>query len=520
MSTLERLRTSSTPPSLLVAALGGLIAAASLPPFGFWPMGPLGVAMFLLALEDHPWSRRAATGLCFGLGLLVPGLWWAQHFNWFGAVALMAIESLFFAAAAIATCPGRGRTLSAIGALTLAEAARESWPLGGLPIGGLPLGQVGGPLLPIARLAGPAGMVMAVVVVAAGARIVTTGLAARSAHAPDAARRFVHGLGLLGLVVIVAVIGATSTNGGPGRRVSVAAVQGGGARGTSAQQTNPEGVTRAQLAAAQHVPTGTRLTVLPEDVVGLPGSLRGSWQLVALRAQARRISTTLLAGVTSPVGSTRFANTVVALGPTGRIIGSVTKVHRVPFGEYVPARSLVSRVADLSAVPRDATVGTRPEVLLTPAGHLGVLISFETFFSSLGATLVAHGADLLVVPTNTTSYPGTQMPAQELAAARLQAVEHGRDLVQASPTGFSALIRSDGTVLAQSDLSRQIAVTGILERRSGRTILDALGDWPVLLLAAGCLVIGQIRARQRRELADPMHDVVEEPAPLSEPQSS
>ena len=228
----------------------------------------------------------------------------------------------------------------------------------------------------------------------------------------------------------------------------------------------------------------------------------------------------MLAGVTSPVGSTRFANTVVALGPTGRIIGSVTKVHRVPFGEYVPARSLVSRVADLSAVPRDATVGTRPEVLLTPAGHLGVLISFETFFSSLGATLVAHGADLLVVPTNTTSYPGTQMPAQELAAARLQAVEHGRDLVQASPTGFSALIRSDGTVLAQSDLSRQIAVTGILERRSGRTILDALGDWPVLLLAAGCLVIGQIRARQRRELADPMHDVVEEPAPLSEPQSS
>ena len=364
MSTLERLRTSSTPPSLLVAALGGLIAAASLPPFGFWPMGPLGVAMFLLALEDHPWSRRAATGLCFGLGLLVPGLWWAQHFNWFGAVALMAIESLFFAAAAIATCPGRGRTLSAIGALTLAEAARESWPLGGLPIGGLPLGQVGGPLLPIARLAGPAGMVMAVVVVAAGARIVTTGLAARSAHAPDAARRFVHGLGLLGLVVI-------------------------------------------QLAAAQHVPTGTRLTVLPEDVVGLPGPLRGSWQLVALRAQARRISTTLLAGVTSPVGSTRFANTVVALGPTGRIIGSVTKVHRVPFGEYVPARSLVSRVADLSAVPRDATVGTRPEVLLTPAGHLGVLISFETFFSSLGATLVAHGADQHhLVPRHPDARPG------------------------------------------------------------------------------------------------------------------
>jgi len=501
VSALERLRSSSTPPSLLVATLGGLIAAASLPPFGFWPMGPLGVALLLLALEDHAWSRRTATGMAFGLGLLVPGLWWAQHFNWYGAVALMVIEALFFAAAAAAITPGRGRTLSAIGALTLAEAARESWPLGGLPIGGLPLGQVGGPLLPIARLVGPAGLVTATVVTAAGARILTTALAARGTPDQGAARRTVHGLGLLGLVGVITVVGMASSAGTPGRRLSVAAVQGGGARGTSAQQTDPEGVTRAQLAAAQRVPTGTALTVLPEDVVGLPGPLRGSWQLRALRLEARRISTTLLAGVTAPVGTRAFSNTVVALDPTGAIVGSVTKVHRVPFGEYVPARSIVSHLADLSAVPRDATVGTRPEILVTPAGRLGVLISFETFFASLGTDLVRHGAELLVVPTNTTSYPGGQMPAQELAAARLEAVEHGRDLAQASPTGFSALVRSDGTVLAQSSLSRQIAVTGSLELRTGRTVLDAVGGWPILLLAAACLLAGQLRARRGRRTA-------------------
>ena len=202
--------------------------------------------------------------------------------------------------------------------------------------------------------------------------------------------------------------------------------------------------------------------------------------------------------MTSPVGDRAFANTVVALGPSGAILGSVTKIHRVPFGEYVPARSLIARLADLSAVPRDATIGTRPEILETPAGRLGVLISFETFFSSLGTDLVHHGAQLLVVPTNTTSYPGDQMPAQELSAARLEAVEHGRDLIQASPTGYSALIRSDGTVVAQSRLSRQIAVTGVIELREGQTVLDQLGSWPVLLLATACLMAGQIRARQRR----------------------
>jgi apolipoprotein N-acyltransferase len=498
VSALNRIRTSSTTPSLLVGVLGGLIASASLPPLGFWLAGPLGVAMVLLALEDRPASRRALTGWCFGLGLLVPGLWWAQHFNWYGALALMAFEALFFAAAAAAIAPSRGRTLSAVGALTLAEVARSSFPLGGLPIGGLPLGQVGGPLLSVSRLAGPAGLVMAVVVAAAGARILSTALAARDARTGDAALRTMHGVALIAMVCIVGIVGAASSAGNPGSSITVAAVQGGGERGTSAQQTDPVGVTKAQLAATQEVPTGTDLTVLPEDVIGLSGPLRGSWQLAALRAQAQRTSTTLLAGVTSPVGANRFSNSVIALGPDGRWIGSVTKIHRVPFGEYVPARSLVSSLADVSAVPRDATVGTTTEVLDTDAGRLGVLISFETFFSSLGSDLVDAKAELFVVPTNTTSYPGSQMPAQELAASRLQAVEHGRDLVQASPTGYSALIRSDGSVIARSELSRRIAVTGTLTSRSGKTVFDSIGPWPILLLAGACLIVGQARALSRR----------------------
>ncbi len=492
---LSRVTSSPTFASLVVGLVGGLVAAASLPPFGFWPVAPLGIAMLLLALEDHGWARRCATGWLFGLGLMVPGLWWASHFNWYGAVLLMAFEAAFFAAAACVIAPGRGRTLTAIGALTLAEAARESWPLGGLPIGGLPLGQVGGPLLALARLIGPMGIMAALVVAGAGIRILTTALAAKSDGGDGALRRTAHGSILLGLLALLVAWAALAPSGGPAlAHRSVAAVQGGGRRGTSAQQTDPAQVTTAHLAAALGVPTGTQLTVLPEDVVGLDGPLVGSWQLASLRSTARALGTTLLAGVTTPVGRQRFDNFVVALNRHGHIIGSVEKVHRVPFGEYVPARSFMSRFADLSGVPRDAVVGTSHEVVATPAGKLGVLISFEVFFSSRGRDVVTHGAQALVVPTNTTSYPTAQMPAQELAAARLQAVERGRYLVQASPTGFSAVIAPSGKVLAQSVLSRREVVTGRIELLSGSTIYTTIGDLPVVLLAAVVLLAGQIRS--------------------------
>jgi apolipoprotein N-acyltransferase len=476
---------------------GGAVAAASLPPFDVWPLAFLGVALFLFACEDRPVGTRALTGFAFGLGLFVPGLWWAQHFNWYGAALLMLIEAAFMAAAGAAMTPGRGRTLSAIGAITLLEAARVSWPLGGLPIGGMALGQTNGPLLALARLAGPMGIVLGVVVIAAGVRVALTALAMRNTQAVEAGRRGLHAAALVGVVALAIGYGAIAPSGGPALALrTVAAVQGGGPRGTSAEQVDPTSVTRAHLSALATVPKGTQLTLLPEDVVGLTRPLKGSWQNEALSSAARRLSTTLLAGVTTPGSPTTFHNFVVAYGPHGHVLGTVEKVHRVPFGEYVPARSLLSHVADLSGVPKDAIVGTKPEILNTPAGRLGVLISFEVFFSDRSGDAVAHGATLLVVPTNTTSYPTSQMPAQELAAARLQAVERGRDLVQASPTGYSAIINNKGTVVARSSLSARDVLLGTVALRGGATPFSSIGSWPTLAIAAACLLAGQLRAHR------------------------
>ena len=80
------------------------------------------------------------------------------------------------------------------------------------------------------------------------------------------------------------------------------------------------------------------------------------------------------------------------------------------------------------------------------------MVSYEVFYADRGRSSVRAGAQLLIVPTNTSSYATAQVPTQEIAASTVQAVQQGRDLLQAAPTGYSAAITNRGTLLERSVL--------------------------------------------------------------------
>ncbi|HXW34793.1 MAG TPA: apolipoprotein N-acyltransferase, partial [Acidimicrobiales bacterium] len=222
-----------------------------------------------------------------------------------------------------------------------------------------------------------------------------------------------------------------------------------------------------------------------------------------LSSLARRLHATLVVGVTETISQTAFRNEVVAFGPDGRLVDRYEKVHRVPFGEYVPFRGFFSHLANLSAVPRDAVPGTGDGVLHTPAGELGTMVSYEVFFSDRGRTATRNGANLLIVPTNTSSYSTGQVPAQEIAAARLQAIAQGRDLLQAAPTGYSALIENSGRVLARTSLGTRAVLVGNLRLRDGETLYVAWGDVPVLVVSLVMLLAGWGISLLRRDERKP-----------------
>jgi len=93
----------------------------------------------------------------------------------------------------------------------------------------------------------------------------------------------------------------------------------------------------------------------------------------------------------------------------------------VPFGEYIPLRSIIKHFADLSLVPDDAVPGRGPGLLdmARRPGRLGVVISYEVFFADRARAAIRAGGELLLVPTNAASFKTGQVAGQELGAARL-----------------------------------------------------------------------------------------------------
>jgi apolipoprotein N-acyltransferase len=374
-----------------------------------------------------------------------------------------------------------------------------AWPFGGLPIGGVFLGQAGGPLLDVARLGGP--LALTAVVWAGGAALGELAVSAWRWRQTSRGATPWAGAVTVAVVTVVGILGAVAPDGGPAiGSLRVAAVQGGGPRGYTQLETGRAGDFAVQLAASTPLSVSHErpaLVLWPEDVIALTVPLAQSTQAAYVAALARHLDATVLAGVTVTEPHDTFRNEIVAWSPEGRIVSVFEKVHRVPFGEYVPWRSFFSHLASLAAVPRDAIAGHGTGLMRTPAGALGVLVSYEVFFADRGRSSVRAGARLLVVPTNTSSYSSEQMPSQEVAADRVQAVEEGRDLVQAAPTGFSAFVTNQGSVTRQSRLSARQVLVGAVSLRRGATIYARVGDLPVLVLAALVLAAGLVTARRR-----------------------
>jgi apolipoprotein N-acyltransferase len=306
-----------------------------------------------------------------------------------------------------------------------------------------------------------------------------------------------------GLVLIALLVAAL----GPGAHrfgsLRVALVQGGGPQGTRAIDTDERKVFLRHLDASRDIEPPVDLVVWPEDVVDVE-KLAGSREERDLQALARRLDTTLVIGTVEDSGRKHFLNASVAYGPDGEVVDRYDKVHRVPFGEYVPLRWLIGRFGGDELTARDAIVGRQPAELDTPAGKLSVAISWEIFFGDRVREGVGNGAELVLNPTNGSSFTGTLVQTQQVASSRMRAIESDRWVLQVAPTGFSAVIGPDGRVHQRSAVSEQRVLHDTVELRRGTTLATRLGLAPALAVAIAGLALGWFVAGppQRRSAND------------------
>ena len=468
--------------TILRAVIAGLCLAASVPPWGWWPLAFLGIAMWDRLLRNAKPRARMLRSIVFAAAWFTPSMLWMVDLTAPGYVIAILVFSLYVGVAGLAV-PGRAsstwaRWLALPAAFTLAEAARCTFPFGGVPLATTAMGQASAPLGQIAR-------VLCAVVVTFTVAVIGVALSAAWERRHVVAAAALAGVIALWLAAIVAPTGHDI------RTINAAVVQGGGPQGTRASETDPRDVFDRHIEATSLVTKPVDLVVWPENVVAVDSLLATARENAELSALAKELSTTLVAGITEDLDSSSFANASIVFLPDGSTGERYDKVRRVPFGEYVPLRWLIESVAGSNTgIPvREARAGTEPAIVRTPAGDLAIAISWEIFFTNRGRDGVLQGGQILLNPTNGSSYWLTQVQTQQVASSQLRAIETGRWVLQAAPTGFSAIVNPSGDVLKRTSISEQAVLQQDVMLRSGDTIATVIGPMPIIWLSGILLAL-------------------------------
>ncbi|HEU4849558.1 MAG TPA: nitrilase-related carbon-nitrogen hydrolase, partial [Terrimesophilobacter sp.] len=157
----------------------------------------------------------------------------------------------------------------------------------------------------------------------------------------------------------------------------------------------------------------------------------------------------------------------------------------VPFAEYLPDRAFWYPFAPalFDLVPRDYTIGTRDNIFDLGGVRAGLAICFDIVDDALVAQMIDDGAQLILAPTNNADFGRTDENVQQLAIARLRAIETNRSVVQVSTVGVSAIFAPDGRTIARLPIFEPGSMVESVPLSRVTTLARALG--PSVDLAVG-----------------------------------
>jgi apolipoprotein N-acyltransferase len=188
-------------------------------------------------------------------------------------------------------------------------------------------------------------------------------------------------------------------------------------------------------------------------------------------------------------------NSVFLLSGEGKILGLYHKRHLVPFGEYVPLKSMLFFIEKMVQAIGDFESGNEYTVMTVPDGKstpqdvkLSTVICYEIIFPDLVRKFVDHGAGIMTTITNDAWFGRTAAPYQHFSMAVFRAVENRVPVARAANTGISGFIDAKGNILAASGIFTEAYLTQTLTPGSTKTFYTRYGD----LFSYACLLFSVI----------------------------
>lgn len=464
---------------LPVAILSGLVALYAFPTEGVWALAPLIPALLVISVAGTSFWWGSGLGLLAGLAFYISHIEWiALYLGPVPLIALATLQSFFYACAAglislIWRALSQRSAVTTLFPLAIASVwtAREwvstNFPYGGFPWSRLSMTQSEAPSVNLVAYLGMSGLSFAVALV--GGLLATLWLLRSERRLASNVIGVAVAAGLM-LVPLLLPVGFTRVTG----EITVLAVQGNANAGLFSNVEKGR-ILQNHLDATEDAfarngnETPVDLVVWPENASD-KDPLRYEEAYAAMDNLTQKYDVPIAFGTITKRSESYF-NTVLFWQPGIGITDYYDKKRPVPFAEYVPDRPFWRMLAPdlIDLISRGYEFGTRDGIFELNGSKLGTLICFEVAVDEIPRSLINDGAELILSQTNNADFGYSDETYQQVAIAKLRAIETGRTVVNISTVGKSAIYNADGSLV--SDLEWYTAGS-MLERvklRSGVT---------------------------------------------------
>ncbi|WP_375000135.1 apolipoprotein N-acyltransferase [Aeromicrobium sp. CTD01-1L150] len=468
-----------------------LLLAFSFPSWGL--LSVLAMSLLWVGLREANLASATVVGTVTGLVFFLGHLYWLDASIGREAWVILAITQTVYvmlacvAIRAVMVLPAAPLWCALI--WTSVETLRASWPLGGMPWGRLGYSVVETPAN---------GLLPALGVDGTSATLALSGflLGQTVSRAGSVRARLLSFAGAGGLIVTAIWLPVGQDSSGSLR---VAVVQGGvPSDGTDLLRFHRE-VTRNHVSATTTLAAQLRersrqvdLVLWPENSTAVDPMSDSSTRALLEDVTEELDAPLVFGGIADgPTSASAFNRTFIWDRGADRVQprAAYTKQHLVPFGEYLPWRSLIEDWSPrFDMIPRDMLPGKNGQTATIAGTRLAVAICFDIAYDDVVPDQVRRGASAVLVQTSNATFFGTGQLDQQLTITRARALESARSVVVASTNGLSAVVAPDGrvrdsaprgttaTLVSQIDLSESItpAVAWQTARQAGMAALTAL----------------------------------------------
>jgi apolipoprotein N-acyltransferase len=448
--------------ALLLSALSGALLSAAYEPVGKWWVAPIAIAVHMYALSLT--NRKILSTFIFASTLNLIVLHWSSTFVGSVPWIILALGLSFFYLP-LALVSRWGMTSYPLIFIMLEE-IRNRFPFGGFGWVRIAYTQADAPFSKMAAIGGASAL---------SALTVLLGLILYY----GAQRKFslITFLPFLLLLVPVNLSTTSATN--------VLMIQG------NVPQMGLEFNSRAKAVFNNHLErtqvelardSNVDFVLWPENSVDVDPFLNKD-----VNQALNSIDKPLIIGAILGKGN-KILNTSILWG--GDLPPTYIKQHLTPFGEYIPLRSLASLISPYTDRVTDFEAGQEQVLFKVKDAVIAPIICFELVDDQLLVD-AARSSNIFAVQTNSATFGMSAESAQQLSITRVRAIEHGRNIVSVSTTGYSAVIDYQGKVLQQTSMGTADTIRAEVDLLRGQTPRDKAGDWALVGTLFALLLIAR-----------------------------